>query len=277
MRRRLSPTKTRAANRSHYRQLSGDDRARIAHEDAEKSLRKIRSEARILLSKISEPEDESRESVVRRSRTFKDQKPAGLSVPSSATSLTGENSPEGLRLSAKEKGKTRADASTVRPSESQRPGRSHHAHTDKGREHQVDRTSKTERPTLTSKDKGKTKEVIKEQSDIRRSTRAPNDQHPTASGQATAETGAEHHCDWKTKYDALKAGIEEGHSGQGPGVAETGNDHQCDWKDKYLAVKPDIEGAQSQRDDIGLEGLTIVLHLRGKDDLVINTDLRELE
>lgn len=277
MRRRLSPTKTRAANRSHYRELSEDDRARIAHKDAEKSLRKIRSEARILLSKISEPEDESRESVVRRSRTFKDQKPTGLSVPSSATSLTGETSPEGLRLSTKEKGKARADATAFGPSESHRPGKSHHAHTDKGREHQVDRTSKTERPTLTSRDKGKAKGGIQEQSDIRRSTRAPNDQHPTASGQATAETGAEHHCDWRAKYDALKTETEEGRQGQGSGVAETGNDHQCDWKERYLAVKPDFEGAQSQRDDIGLEGLTIVLHLRGKDDLVINTDLRELE
>lgn len=277
MRRRLSPTKARAASQSRYNELSGDDRARIAHKDAEKSLRKIRSEARILLSKISEPEDESRESVVRRSRTFKDQKPTGLSVPSSATSLTGETSPERHRLSAKEKGKARAHATTVRPSDSQRPGKSHHTHTDKGREHQVDRTSKTERPTLTSRDKGKTKEVIKEQSDARRSNRAPNDQHTTTSHQPGAETVGEHHCDWRAKYNALKGEVEEGRQVQGSGVAETGNDHQCDWKERYLAVKPDVEGAQSQRDDIGLEGLTIVLHLRGKDDLVINTDLRELE
>lgn len=277
MRRRLSPTKTKTANQSHYRQLSGDDRTRIAHRDAEKSLRKIRSEARILLSKISEPEDESRESAVRRSRTFQDQKPAGLSVPSSATSLTGETSPELPRLSAKEKGKARADGINTRPLESHRRGKSHYAVTDKGREHQFDRTSKTERPTLTSRDKGKAKEVIQEQSDARRSARTPNERHPTTSRQPTAETSSEHHCDWKAKYDALKEGIEECRLAQGSGVAETGNDHQCDWKERYLALKPEVEGGQGQRDDIGLEGLTIVLHLRGKDDLVINTDLRELE
>jgi hypothetical protein len=27
-------------------------------------------------------------------------------------------------------------------------------------------------------------------------------------------------------------------------------------------------------DDVGIEGLTVVVHLKGKDDLVINTDLR---
>ena len=27
----------------------------------------------------------------------------------------------------------------------------------------------------------------------------------------------------------------------------------------------------------GLEGLTIVMHMKGKDDLVINTDLRDVE
>lgn len=277
MRRRLSPTKTRAASQSRYKELPGDKRTRVAHKDAEKSLRKIRSEARILLSKISEPEDESRESAVRHRTTFKDQKPVGLSMPSPGTSLTGETSPERPRLSAKEKGKARAHATTLGPSESHRPGKSHHAVTDKGREHQVDRTSKTERPTLTSRDKGKAKEGIQEQSDVRKSARAPNDQQATTSRQPTTKMSGEHHCDWRAKYDALKADTEEGRQAQGSGVTGAGSDHQCDWKDRYLAVKPDVEGAQSQRDDIGLEGLTIVLHLRGKDDLVINTDLRELE
>lgn len=60
-------------------------------------------------------------------------------------------------------------------------------------------------------------------------------------------------------------------------MTEAGDDHQCDWKERYIALKPEIEGGQGQQDDIGLEGLTIVLHLRGKDDLVINTDLRELD
>ncbi|KAK7735292.1 hypothetical protein SLS53_007523 [Cytospora paraplurivora] len=54
-------------------------------------------------------------------------------------------------------------------------------------------------------------------------------------------------------------------------------DHQSDWKEKYIALKSEVEGTQGQAGDIGLEGLTIVLHMKGKDDLVINTDLRDLE
>lgn len=53
-------------------------------------------------------------------------------------------------------------------------------------------------------------------------------------------------------------------------------DHECDWKDKYMALQADVD-AQGRPGDIGLEGLTIVLHLQGRDDLVINTDLRNLE
>lgn len=33
--------------------------------------------------------------------------------------------------------------------------------------------------------------------------------------------------------------------------------------------------ARHECDDFGIEGLTIVLHMRGKDDLVINTDLEK--
>lgn len=53
-------------------------------------------------------------------------------------------------------------------------------------------------------------------------------------------------------------------------------EHQCEWKEKYELLKSDLD-ARGQADDIGLEGLTIVLHLKGRDDLVINTDLRNLE
>ena len=277
VRRRLSPAKPRTSHQSHYSQLPRDMRAGIAHRDAENSLRKIRSEARLLLSKISEPEDESRENAARRSTSFKDQRPAGLSVPSSVTSLTRDTSPERPRLSAKEKGKGRVNATTVRPSESQRQSKPYHPVTDKDWERRRGRTSKTEGTPLTSRDKGKAKEVIREQSDVRRSTRASNEQQPAMSRQPTAETGGEHQCGWKNKYDALKAEVDNSRQGQGSGVVETGSDHQCDWKEKYLALKPDVEGGQGQQDDIGLEGLTIVLHLRGKDDLVINTDLRELD
>lgn len=59
-------------------------------------------------------------------------------------------------------------------------------------------------------------------------------------------------------------------------VAERGHDHECNWKEKYITLQSEVD-AQGQPDDIGLEGLTIVLHMKGRDDLVINTDLRNLE
>lgn len=53
-------------------------------------------------------------------------------------------------------------------------------------------------------------------------------------------------------------------------------EHECEWKDKYMALQADVD-AQEGPGDIGLEGLTIVLHMQGRDDLVINTDLRNLQ
>lgn len=75
--------------------------------------------------------------------------------------------------------------------------------------------------------------------------------------------------------------------------------HDCRWKERYMALTSEIRqlkaemstrvsfhdvdansargpGSQQQQDeDLGIQGLTIVMHLRGKDDLVINTDLTQ--
>lgn len=81
--------------------------------------------------------------------------------------------------------------------------------------------------------------------------------------------------------------------------------HSCGWKDRFMDLSAEVDhlkaelashaGASSDTDtdtargvatqttprqskqndsDTGIEGITIVIHLRGKDDLVINTDLR---
>lgn len=73
--------------------------------------------------------------------------------------------------------------------------------------------------------------------------------------------------------------------------------HTCSWKERYLNLTAEVRQLKaeivsrerrdtpghvdvgvnvSQDDDYepGVEGLTIVMHLRGKDDLIINTDLR---
>ncbi|KAJ4424178.1 hypothetical protein N0V82_001226 [Gnomoniopsis sp. IMI 355080] len=54
-------------------------------------------------------------------------------------------------------------------------------------------------------------------------------------------------------------------------------DHDCEWKDKYLTLQADVDARGRPGSNIGLEGLTIILHMQGRDDLVINTDLRSLE
>ncbi|KAI3395293.1 hypothetical protein diail_1491 [Diaporthe ilicicola] len=275
VRRRLHHNKAPPSTHARFDQLPKDTSTRIAHRDAEKSLRKIRSEAKILLSKISEPEDESMETEVRHSGTAKDHEPAGLSVPSSATSLTGETSPERPQLSAKEKGKGKASVNTFGQTEPPRPGKPVTGMSHDHRRH--DQISKSDRIKPASWDKDKAREVAKKQSEMPHSIRTSAQQHSAKSRQPAAERGGEHQCDWKDKYDTLKAEAEMGRPGLDLGVDEVGHDHQCDWKEKYLALKPEVEGDQAQQQaDLGLEGLTIVLHMRGKDDLVINTDLREL-
>ncbi|CAJ0553519.1 Ff.00g120310.m01.CDS01 [Fusarium sp. VM40] len=72
-------------------------------------------------------------------------------------------------------------------------------------------------------------------------------------------------------------------------------DHMCAWRARYMDLKSQIdqfeleasyppagkttEGAgpscSHPNGDIDIEGLTVVMHLRGKEDLVINTDLKE--
>ncbi|PSR93949.1 hypothetical protein BD289DRAFT_451630 [Coniella lustricola] len=53
------------------------------------------------------------------------------------------------------------------------------------------------------------------------------------------------------------------------------DEHNCGWKQKYDELQRKA-GSQNTPDDIGLESLTIVLHMKGRDDLVINTDLRKV-
>ncbi|KAI1375923.1 hypothetical protein F4677DRAFT_460162 [Hypoxylon crocopeplum] len=74
--------------------------------------------------------------------------------------------------------------------------------------------------------------------------------------------------------------------------------HHCGWEERYLALTAEIrllkaelstraslrgtdidytvqgeEGILNEDDDLGIQGVTIVMHLKGRDDLVINTDL----
>ncbi|KAM0252081.1 hypothetical protein ACHAP5_001407 [Fusarium lateritium] len=72
-------------------------------------------------------------------------------------------------------------------------------------------------------------------------------------------------------------------------------DHMCAWRARYMDLKSQIDQFELESSyptaerttervgpscshpngDVDIEGLTVVMHLRGKDDLVINTDLKE--
>ncbi len=68
-----------------------------------------------------------------------------------------------------------------------------------------------------------------------------------------AASHVNHHCSWKTQYTDLAAQMRQMKAER--------------WTDE------DGIGLHAETDEVGIRGLTIVLHLRGKDDLVINTDL----
>ncbi|PNY23256.1 Uncharacterized protein TCAP_06796 [Tolypocladium capitatum] len=82
----------------------------------------------------------------------------------------------------------------------------------------------------------------------------------------------EHYCAWRDRYLDLSAEVEKWKSELS----------SCDGSDEALGEQPrrrdkgvgaDL-GQCGTADNVGIEGLTIVVHMRYKDDLVINTDLK---
>ncbi|KAI0603362.1 hypothetical protein F4775DRAFT_598477 [Biscogniauxia sp. FL1348] len=77
-----------------------------------------------------------------------------------------------------------------------------------------------------------------------------------------------HDCTWKERYLALTAEIRQ---------LKAEMSTRTSWKESEMAAVAhnNEREAEYQDEDLGIEGLTIVMHLRGKDDLVINTDLTQ--
>ncbi|KAJ6789891.1 hypothetical protein PWT90_06337 [Aphanocladium album] len=66
--------------------------------------------------------------------------------------------------------------------------------------------------------------------------------------------------------------------------------HSCHWRDRFMDLSAEVDQLRDELDscepdvayperedecdDAGIDGLTVVIHLKGRDDLVINTDLR---
>ncbi|KAF7554758.1 hypothetical protein G7046_g6725 [Stylonectria norvegica] len=82
-----------------------------------------------------------------------------------------------------------------------------------------------------------------------------------------------HVCAWRTRYMNLNSEVQqlkaemEPRTGQAQGISgrDTGRG----------GVRASAASAQHERPDVDIESLTIVMHMRGKDDLVINTNLKE--
>ncbi|PHH72487.1 hypothetical protein CDD82_5961 [Ophiocordyceps australis] len=78
-----------------------------------------------------------------------------------------------------------------------------------------------------------------------------------------------HSCSWRERYMKLSAEVDKWKSEL----------KSCDPGEEVMASRRDIGvgeaiAQQAASDDLGIEGLTIVVHMRHRDDLVINTDLR---
>lgn len=78
-----------------------------------------------------------------------------------------------------------------------------------------------------------------------------------------------------------------------PGRVKPRDQHSCHWRDWFMDLSAEVDQLRSELDscepgemnsarmerehecdDAGIDGLTVVIHLKGRDDLVINTDLR---
>lgn len=78
-----------------------------------------------------------------------------------------------------------------------------------------------------------------------------------------------------------------------PGRGKSRDQHSCHWRDRFMDLSAEVDQLRSELDtcepgetssaheeqdhecdDAGIDGLTVVIHLKGRDDLVINTDLR---
>ncbi|KAL8311675.1 hypothetical protein RB597_002346 [Gaeumannomyces tritici] len=117
-------------------------------------------------------------------------------------------------------------------------------------------------------------------------------------GVTPASTGAQTGGDDRAAAAAAAATARGGEAVR-PQTADAASDeHECVWKERYLVLASevhelrvamsdlraselawheahDVALGRGDEDELGLEGLTIVVHMKGKDDLVINTDLRE--
>ncbi|KAL8400321.1 hypothetical protein RB594_000631 [Gaeumannomyces avenae] len=117
-------------------------------------------------------------------------------------------------------------------------------------------------------------------------------------GVTPASAGAQTGGDDRAAAAAAAATARGGEAVRSQTVDAASDEHECVWKERYLVLASEVHElrvamsdlraselawheahdaalGRGDEDELGLEGLTIVVHMKGKDDLVINTDLRE--
>ncbi|PHH60693.1 hypothetical protein CDD81_1345 [Ophiocordyceps australis] len=105
--------------------------------------------------------------------------------------------------------------------------------------------------------------------ELRQARKARFDMWNASRDSEVGEEEESHSCSWRERYMKLSAEVDKWKSEL----------KSCDPGEEVMASRRDIGvgggiAQQAASDDLGIEGLTIVVHMRHRDDLVINTDLR---
>jgi hypothetical protein len=84
----------------------------------------------------------------------------------------------------------------------------------------------------------------------------------------------DHACEWRARCMDLNSEVEQLKSEMSEMESTQNFEQRSETQMRgYISVGVGDAMAHHERCEFGIEGLTIVLHMRGKDDLVINTDL----
>ena len=87
------------------------------------------------------------------------------------------------------------------------------------------------------------------------------------------DDGPAHGCEWRTRYMDLSSEIK--HLRAEKESQRTGERKTDHLQSRHIDVGVGEALAQHDCDELAIQGLTIVMHMKGKDDLVINADLNQ--
>lgn len=92
----------------------------------------------------------------------------------------------------------------------------------------------------------------------------------TAPDEDSEMLSSHHICEWRSRYLGLSAAFDKLQNELDIALQQQANPDT-------VGQEPETASHHNRYNDYGIEGLTIILHRRSKEDLVLNTDLREEE